>query len=242
MEALVHPFSFREYVRHFRRELERPRSSSREPRGQRSETCVLLERRVAEVAYVRTASGSEVGFLAQYTESRQELLQEPLADGKIGRGMIDGVTPVRIVPLSGLGTRLGLADIVDGECSYLEAGRAGSATILWREGGIEEEWAIVRLGGEMASTSWVGKLVSAGPGEEADYTDRRYWVREVNPDTLSILSGGRWVTAKNLAERGDSLHNLPVSTTNIYVTVHQLKDEADPPVLRYVFAAGDFWW
>ncbi len=45
--------------------------------GQALETCVRLEleRRGAEVGYVRTASGYEVDFLARYAEGRQELIQ-----------------------------------------------------------------------------------------------------------------------------------------------------------------------
>ncbi len=45
--------------------------------GQALETCVRLEleRRGAEVGYVRTASGYEVDFLARYADGRQELIQ-----------------------------------------------------------------------------------------------------------------------------------------------------------------------
>ncbi len=45
--------------------------------GHAFETCVLLalDRRGAEVAYVRTASGFEVDFLAEYPDGSQELIQ-----------------------------------------------------------------------------------------------------------------------------------------------------------------------
>lgn len=45
--------------------------------GHALETCVMLEleRRGAELAYVRTASGFEVDFLARHPDGRQELLQ-----------------------------------------------------------------------------------------------------------------------------------------------------------------------
>ncbi|MCX5682402.1 MAG: ATP-binding protein [Planctomycetota bacterium] len=45
--------------------------------GHALETCVMLElqRRGAEVAYVRTASGQEVDFLVRYPTGRQELIQ-----------------------------------------------------------------------------------------------------------------------------------------------------------------------
>jgi len=45
--------------------------------GHALETCVMLEleRRGAEVAYVRTASGQEVDFLVRYPAGTQELIQ-----------------------------------------------------------------------------------------------------------------------------------------------------------------------
>jgi hypothetical protein len=45
--------------------------------GHALETCVLLEldRRGAQVSYVRTPGGSEVDFLARYPEGREELVQ-----------------------------------------------------------------------------------------------------------------------------------------------------------------------
>ncbi|HWH77865.1 MAG TPA: hypothetical protein VNT76_10860, partial [Candidatus Binatus sp.] len=45
--------------------------------GHALETCVLLEleRRGAEIGYVRTTGGFEVDFLARYPDSRQELIQ-----------------------------------------------------------------------------------------------------------------------------------------------------------------------
>jgi predicted AAA+ superfamily ATPase len=51
--------------------------SGRANLGHALETCVLLEleRRGAEVAYVRTAGGFEVDFLARYPDGREALLQ-----------------------------------------------------------------------------------------------------------------------------------------------------------------------
>lgn len=51
--------------------------SGRANLGHALETCVFLslERRRAEVAYVRTADGAEVDFLARYPDGRQELIQ-----------------------------------------------------------------------------------------------------------------------------------------------------------------------
>jgi hypothetical protein len=51
--------------------------SGKENRGHALETCVLLEleRRGAEIAYVKTANGYEVDFLARFHDGRQELIQ-----------------------------------------------------------------------------------------------------------------------------------------------------------------------
>lgn len=51
--------------------------SGKENRGQALETSIMLEleRRGAEISYVKTASGFEVDFLAQYAGGRQELIQ-----------------------------------------------------------------------------------------------------------------------------------------------------------------------
>ncbi len=43
--------------------------------GHALETCVLLERRGSEFAYVRTEGGYEVDFLARYPDSHQDLIQ-----------------------------------------------------------------------------------------------------------------------------------------------------------------------
>ena len=52
-------------------------ASGRSNVGHTLETCVLneLERRGAEVGYVKTASGYEVDFLARYSDGAQELIQ-----------------------------------------------------------------------------------------------------------------------------------------------------------------------
>ena len=51
--------------------------SGRPNTGHALETCVMLEleRRGAEIAYVRTETGLEVDFLARYPEGRTELIQ-----------------------------------------------------------------------------------------------------------------------------------------------------------------------
>jgi predicted AAA+ superfamily ATPase len=73
--------------------------SGRENTGHALETCVMLEleRRGAEVAYVRNATGSEVDFLARYPDGRRELIQvcanmdAPDVRDRELRGLIEGL-------------------------------------------------------------------------------------------------------------------------------------------------------
>lgn len=70
------------------------------------------------------------------------VLLEPIPDGKFGRAIISGVTPVKI-------------DVVDADHQFaraksasaaeLESGR-GPARIIWKESGTGSKWSLVRLG------------------------------------------------------------------------------------------------
>lgn len=73
------------------------------------------------------------------------VLAEPIKAGRIGRAFVDSVTQVRLNVPSGSSEPLA-ADITDGSSAYLTAAVYGSATILWREGGTGEQWAVVRFG------------------------------------------------------------------------------------------------
>lgn len=60
-----------------------------------------------------------------------------------------------------------------------------------------------------AAAPWIGEIQTAGPAAEPDYTDERYWVREVSAASVAddrITEGyrqdGRWITATNWAELG----------------------------------------
>lgn len=66
---------------------------------------------------------------------------EPLADGKIGDCVIDGVVPVKLNIVNADHT---FADIKDGDTSQLETVSQGSAQIIKKDGG--GDWALVRLG------------------------------------------------------------------------------------------------
>ncbi|TXG97041.1 MAG: hypothetical protein E6R08_07975 [Nevskiaceae bacterium] len=93
------------------------------------------------------------------------VLLEPLKSGLIGRGLISGVTPVR---LNVLNPEHAWADIEDGESDSLRTDTAGSAFILWRDspgsgyGGYgygygyygSLTWALVRIGNLSDGDQW----------------------------------------------------------------------------------------
>jgi hypothetical protein len=70
------------------------------------------------------------------------ILQEPVAAGKLGRGLILGVTPVRL-DVQAEDDRV--AAVVTGETGSLKTGITGVARILWKESGTGEVWGIVQI-------------------------------------------------------------------------------------------------
>jgi hypothetical protein len=70
------------------------------------------------------------------------ILQEPIAAGKLGRGLILGITPVRL-NVQAEDDRV--AAVVTGETSSLKTGSTGAARILWKEAGTGEVWGIVQI-------------------------------------------------------------------------------------------------
>jgi hypothetical protein len=108
---------------------------------------------------------SEAGFLASRAlegelatalhGSRLAVALAPIRDGAIGPAAASGVVPVRI-SVAGDSDH-GAARLKIGEAGFLEAHPAGSAAVLWREGGTGEQWAIVRLGSApVAVVAYVG--------------------------------------------------------------------------------------
>jgi len=71
------------------------------------------------------------------------ILLEPLKDGAIGRGLIDGVCPVQINMLDA-GHKW--ADVKDSDEAVLQSGGYGYAQILWADSGTGTVWAIIRVG------------------------------------------------------------------------------------------------
>ena len=70
------------------------------------------------------------------------ILQEPIAAGKLGRGLILGITPVR---LNVQVEEDRVASVVTGETGSLKTGSTGAARILWKEAGTGAVWGIVQI-------------------------------------------------------------------------------------------------
>jgi hypothetical protein len=76
------------------------------------------------------------------------VLQEPVAAGKIGRAMVEGLTPVQIRTEAGEEqiAFAGICGVPGGECQFLRSSWRGDAQILYRKSGVGLQWGIVRLG------------------------------------------------------------------------------------------------
>ena len=93
-------------------------------------------------------------------------------------------------------------------------------------------------------SSFLARLTNAGPDSEADYTDPRYWARELmvtnsDGDETSELTfayppagSGRWITATNIHEIIADTHGLSVNNDQI-VVVYVIHDRDG--LARYYF-------
>lgn len=70
------------------------------------------------------------------------ILLEPLKSGSIGRGLVTGVTPVKLSVGSESDT---CADLADADATCLHTSSTGPAQILWKESGTGMVWGIVRI-------------------------------------------------------------------------------------------------
>lgn len=72
------------------------------------------------------------------------IMQTPVANGRIGRGVVCGCTPVQVNVLE---TTHGFAEIKDTDATQLESAASGSAQIIYKESGIGTKWALIRFAG-----------------------------------------------------------------------------------------------
>ncbi len=88
------------------------------------------------------------------------ILQEPIAVGAFGRGLILGVSPVRL-QVTAEDDRAATA--TTGDPSVLTTGADGGARILWKESGTGEKWGLVQIpagGGASGSPNLVLEVVA----------------------------------------------------------------------------------
>ncbi|MGE0606568.1 MAG: hypothetical protein AB7O62_05515 [Pirellulales bacterium] len=80
-----------------------------------------------------------------YHAGRYAVLLEPLAEGKIGHGLVSGICVARVDVLD---ADHRAAEISEGETQNLRSQISGSAQILWVGGELGVQWAVVRIGNE----------------------------------------------------------------------------------------------
>ena len=73
------------------------------------------------------------------------VLLEPIAAGEIGRAMVLGVTPAKVV-INSTDEDYAVPK-ADSSTGALESSATGTARILWRAGGSGEQWCVLQLGG-----------------------------------------------------------------------------------------------
>ena len=100
------------------------------------------------------------------------VLAEPIAAGKIGRAYAGGVCPAQVVVLSSEAEEYQYADIYPDVTAGLFTSPNGSASILWKEGGVGIQWAMIRFGIVPSPTCDTPlELYSTFEGSETTQTD-----------------------------------------------------------------------
>ena len=95
------------------------------------------------------------------------VLLEPVADGKVGLGVVAGAVVVRVNVSNAEHQH---ADVDAGSTARLASGVAGSAQIAWVEEGTGEKWAVVRLGNRTIAPPGRVHLLNNTAGNRDAYT------------------------------------------------------------------------
>ena len=98
---------------------------------------------------------------------RFAVLLEPLRAGKIGCGVVAGVTPVRVDVVRETDR---FAELVEDVTAHLRSSAFGLSRVLWKEEGTGQKWAVVRLGDRprLAVFELVGTWQPGTGGSEPD--------------------------------------------------------------------------
>jgi hypothetical protein len=117
------------------------------------------------------------------------VLLEPVAAGELALAVAAGAVPVRLrVPDEDYPYQL--AEVTDGSAEELTAAVSGTAAILWRQGGLGQPWALVRLGLPHEPPLFPVVLAVSG-GSQGDSQNPATWTYNViDPLTGHMLATG----------------------------------------------------
>lgn len=111
------------------------------------------------------------------------ILTQPLASGAIGRAIAVGVTVVRLfVPDVDPPYPFSFADTREDQTGYLLAVTSGPASILWREEGTGELWALVSVGTRRATSPFTVILEQTGGDGGDEFTGATWTYTVRDPD------------------------------------------------------------
>ncbi len=106
--------------------------------------------------------GGVVPLIANHSNSRFVITAEPIANNSIGRAYATGCAATKVYIYD---QTHNFADILDNDKTRLKSTVSGPATILWKESGTGEKWAVIRFGATPDAGIRRAKLTaSAGTG------------------------------------------------------------------------------
>jgi hypothetical protein len=114
------------------------------------------------------------------------ITQEPIRPGKIGRALISGVSAVQVLVLDEDAEDYQYADVFEPFGEWMIASPTGSASILWRESGLNIRWALVRIGNIRPTGVFPVKLTKVGGthGDDTTPTTYTYDVSDIITDDV----------------------------------------------------------
>jgi hypothetical protein len=171
------------------------------------------------------------------------VLAEPINNGEIGRGFLQGTFPAKVNILK---ENDRYCDVMNGDSTQLQSGGGGAARILYAPSGTGTKWCIIRVGGESRPVEMLQILSAADEGG----TYNVYVVRQAASD---IPAGDNFdatvdlgtplaedALAVNLKESGAATHELvdDANTDDRYAIGLYLWTNADG---TKVFAIDKIW-
>jgi len=128
------------------------------------------------------------------------IVQEPVKDGKFGRALVSGVTPVKVDIIHN--TMHPCADLVHGQTGYLESCQLGNARMLWHASGIGEQWAVVQLSDSPTERGFWAEITAINSlgGNKWKYSYAEAYKNTAGYGGWAAISGGKTGYAWNTYE------------------------------------------